>query len=62
MTKAEVDALKTWTAEELKAEMERLDEEIFMVNMIDHWSLNDNNKYHALTSRQYFIREELRSR
>lgn len=46
--------------EELKAKLEKLEERRFYINMIDHWSRDDQEEYNQLTTEINKIRELLK--
>lgn len=56
-----VDALRKYTPEEMQSRYAKLDDEKFMINMIDHWSRRDFERYDEvskeMTSLVWALRE-----
>ena len=49
------------TREELKARIEKIKDELFMINMIDHWSRRDEEEYNSLRKELESLREKLKT-
>ena len=52
---------KTMTKEELKARIEKVENELFMINMIDNWSRQDEERYNNLRKELKSLREKLKT-
>lgn len=49
------------TKEELKVRIEKVENELFMINMIDHWSRQDEERYNNLRKEFKSLREKLKT-
>ena len=52
---------KTMTKEELKARIEKVKNELFMIDMIDHWSRRDEEEYHNFRRELRELEEKLKT-
>lgn len=52
---------KTMTKEELKARIEKVKKGLFMINMIDHWSRQDEEEYDNLRKELEDLHEKLKT-